>query len=72
MRVCVLLLPTIIMIPTYPIPLFILFRPEFEYSCGRNSQIWLVRDGAKRAVSSHRVSSLARHKTVPHGYLEHR
>ena len=66
---CVLLLPTICYLP---IPLFIFFRPEFEYSCGRTSQIWLVKDGAKRAVSSCRVSSLARHKTVPHGYLEHR
>ena len=47
-------------------------RSEFEYSCGRTSQIWEVKEGAKKAIASNRTSLLARHKTVPVGYLEHR
>ena len=47
-------------------------RPEFQYSCGRTSQIWQVSPNAMRARTTDRVSRLARHKTAPAGYLEHR
>ncbi len=46
--------------------------PEFQYSCGRNSQIWRVSLNAMRATSSQRVAHLSRHKTAPPDYLEHR
>jgi hypothetical protein len=49
-----------------------MYTSEFEYSCGRTSQIWEVKEGAKKAIASNRTSLLARHKTVPVGYLEHR
>lgn len=46
--------------------------PEFQYSCGRTSQIWQVSPNAMRARTADRISQLARHKTAPAGYLEHR
>lgn len=48
------------------------YRPEFQYSCGRTSQIWEVSPVAMRATPSEHISRLARHKTAPAGYLEHR
>ena len=48
------------------------FSPEFQYSCGRTSQIWQVSPNAMRARTTDRISQLARHKTAPAGYLEHR
>ena len=46
--------------------------PEFQYSCGRTSQIWRVSSNAMRATASQRVTHLSRHKTAPPDYLEHR
>ena len=46
--------------------------PEFQYSCGRNSQIWKVSPLAMKAVATQQVQQLSRHKTAPGDYLEHR
>ncbi len=47
-------------------------RAGFYYSCGRSSLIWGVKPLAMTATPSERVTYLARHKTVPVGYLEQR
>lgn len=47
-------------------------RSGFYYSCGRISQIWGVKPMAMTATPSERISYLARHKTAPANYIEHR
>ena len=46
--------------------------PEFQYSCGRHSQIWRVSPLAMKTRASQRIEHLSRHKTAPPDYLEHR
>nr|XP_009861409.1 testicular haploid expressed gene protein-like isoform X1 [Ciona intestinalis] len=47
-------------------------RPEFVYSCGRNSQIWEVNKSAMKATASDRSATLAQPKQAPPQYQEHR
>ena len=46
--------------------------PEFQYSCGRTSQIWRVSPLAMKATASQRIGQLSHHKTAPPDYLDHR
>lgn len=48
------------------------YSPEYQYSCGRESQIWKVQPSTQTAITSDRINYLSRHKTVPEAYLEHR
>ncbi|XP_039262969.2 sperm microtubule associated protein 2-like isoform X1 [Styela clava] len=47
-------------------------RPEFVYSCGRNSQIWEVGRSALESRASERVLQLALPKNPPKEYKEDR
>ncbi|XP_076813069.1 sperm microtubule associated protein 2-like isoform X1 [Clavelina lepadiformis] len=47
-------------------------RPEFVYSCGRNSQIWEVSKKEMDAVTSDRVLELSQPKQPSPDYREHR
>ncbi|XP_011409976.1 PREDICTED: testicular haploid expressed gene protein-like [Amphimedon queenslandica] len=44
------------------------FTPEFQYSCGRGSQIWKVKKSAMKAVPTERTMQLAKHKMNPSGF----
>ena len=46
----------------------LLCRPEFQYSCGRGSQIWKVKKPAIKAVPTERTMQLAKHKMNPSGF----
>lgn len=50
------------------IKLIIFHRPEFQYSCGRESQIWKVTKAAAIAYPTERTIQLAKHKTNPPGF----
>jgi len=45
------------------------YRPLFEYSCGRSSQIWSIKKSALHAFASDRLKELAQHKTASPVYL---
>lgn len=52
----------------HTIKLIIFNRPEFQYSCGRESQIWKVTKAAAIAYPTERTIQLAKHKTNPPGF----
>ncbi len=45
------------------------YRPEFQYSCGRQSSLWLVPPTAKTTICTSRINNLARPKTVSENYI---
>lgn len=45
-------------------------RPEYQYSCGRESKIWEVAPSALVATSTERIKQLSRHKSAPLQYIQ--